>query len=59
MPQVVPHVSQIDLAINHARARRVPQPMGRRLAEPLCCALVRFARRLQVPDRIVEHLFDD
>jgi hypothetical protein len=59
MPQVVPQVSQIDLAIHHARACRVPQPMGRRLAQPFCCALVRFARRLQVPDRIVEHLFDD
>ena len=33
--------------------------MGGRLAQPFCGALLRFAGRLQVPDRIVEHLFDD
>jgi hypothetical protein len=59
MPQVVPDVSQVNLTIHHTRACRVPQPMGRRLAQTFCCALVRLARRLQVPDRIVEHLFDD
>jgi hypothetical protein len=38
---------------------RVPQPMGGRLAQPLGRALVRFACRLQVVDRVVEHLFDE
>jgi len=59
MPQVVPNVSQIDLAVHHARACRVPQPMGRCLAQPLCSALVRRARRLQMFGRVVENLFDD
>jgi hypothetical protein len=58
MPQVVPHVSRTDLAIHHVRARCVLQPMGGRLAQSLGCALVRFACRLQVPNRVVEHLFD-
>ena len=33
--------------------------MGRCLTQPFHCALVRFARRLQMVDRIVEHLLDD
>ena len=59
MSQVVPHVSRIDLVVHHARARRVPQPMGRRLAQPFRCTLVRFAGRLQMSNRVVEHLFND
>ena len=59
MSQVVPHVSRIDLVVHHARARRVPQPMGRRLAQPFRCTLVRFAGRLQMSNRVVEHLLDD
>jgi len=59
MPQIVPHVSQIDLAIHHARARRVSQPIGGRLPQSFRCAFVRFVRRLQMSDGIVEYLFDD
>jgi len=59
MSLVVPHVSQINLAIHRARARRVPQPMSRRLAQSFGCAFTRFACRLQMVDRIVEHLLDD
>jgi hypothetical protein len=32
MPQIVPHVSQVNLTVHHVRARRVPQPVIGRLS---------------------------
>ena len=48
VPQLVTHVSQVNLSVHHPRPGRVPQPMGGGLAQPFCGALVRFARGLQV-----------
>jgi hypothetical protein len=54
VPQIVSRVSQVNLPVHHVRACSVTQPMGRRLAQPLGCTLMRFACRLQMSDRVVE-----